>query len=76
MTPVRISPEALRDLRMDAGLLPGEVAKAVGISRSYYWRLETGRRYGKDYTIMALARLFKVPVSRITTRREPADVAA
>jgi transcriptional regulator with XRE-family HTH domain len=76
MTPLRIDTQALRDLRLAAGLTRLELADELGISRGHYWRLETGRRYGKDHTFIALARFFQVPVSRFTTEREPAEVAA
>ncbi len=50
------------------GLKKGALAKAVGISHSYLWQIETGRRDGSLRIMLAIAEALDTDVEFLVTR--------
>lgn len=67
----------LRDLRRKRGWTQEQVAAAVGVDRTAYSRMETGRRIPGLETALLLARLFGCRVEELFhTVREPGDISS
>lgn len=57
----------LRELRTSKGLAPSYVADKLGISYRHFNRIENGEGYLTKERIKALAKLYKVTMTHITS---------
>lgn len=67
--------EAMRLLRVFHDMKQGELAEALGISKSYVSEIENGNRVPSFEVIQKYAEIFKVPVSSIIFFAEQIDGA-
>ena len=44
--------DVIRNLRMEKGLSPGELAKQSGVSRPYLWQLESGGKTNPSFDVL------------------------
>ena len=56
---------AIREARERAGLSQAEVARRAGMSRSYLWGIETGRRNLTLSALLAIAAAVRAPPSSL-----------
>ncbi|WP_086669110.1 helix-turn-helix domain-containing protein [Lentzea kentuckyensis] len=70
------SPAALRWTRDAKGLRQRELAKAVGISRSYLSELECGTRSAPPHLLNRIATYLRCPVTMLEMRDDTTEVTA
>ena len=62
MRPYEIIGGRLKQLREDSGYSVQDVARVLGVSRDYIWKLEQGTLRPTQLMSFALSNLYKVPV--------------